>query len=241
MSLDREQVKKAFSIYVKLSINGNCGKEECNLYQGDDDIRNLVDDFARTVDCSVVTAGDAMYLLPGIKNTEFHVSNEEIKREYLSSRADNGDLYLMYAATIVLIGEFYDSYHTMETVRDFIRMEEWLEKLDQRLDSIKSIEPAVLKAYEEGYQYNWLMIIEKWDAINDISEKSKVQDARTISRLSFLNSVKKFLIDQELIEEISQEIYLTEKAKVIVQKYFMDDEHNRMILEFIYQFKRRDN
>jgi hypothetical protein len=85
------------------------------------------------------------------------------------------------------------------------------------------------------------MIIEKWDAINDISEKSKVQDARTISRLSFLNSVKKFLIDQELIEEISQEIYLTEKAKVIVQKYFMDDEHNRMILEFIYQFKRRDN
>ncbi|MCY9663666.1 DUF6063 family protein, partial [Paenibacillus alginolyticus] len=33
----------------------------------------------------------------------------------------------------------------------------------------------------------------------------------------------------------NQEITLTEKAKVVVQRYFMELEYNRGILEFLYQ------
>lgn len=61
-------------------------------------------------------------------------------------------------------------------------MEEWLDKLNDRLETLKAIGPEKLKAYELEYKYSWTTIIDKWDTLNDISEKAKVQDARAKSR-----------------------------------------------------------
>ena len=52
---------------------------------------------------------------------------------------------------------------------------------------------------------------------------------------------RRFLIEQEISEEIgNQELTLTEKAKTIVQRYFMELEYNRGILEFLYQFEIKE-
>ena len=239
MILNSELVKKAFTIYSRLSVSGKCGTEDYHKYMNDDEMRNLVKEFAHIQECEVIEAGEALYLVPNAKNSLHHISNEYIRTTYLPDRATNGDLYLMYAAIIVLIGEFYNSDKSIEATRDFILMEEWLEKLNDRLEALKEIGMEKLKIYENEYRYNWTLILEKWDALNDISEKAKVQDARTKSRYAFLNSVKKFLIDNELLDEDGQELNLTEKTKVIVQRYFMEEEHNRGILDFIYGFKRK--
>jgi len=51
-----------------------------------------------------------------------------------------------------------------------------------------------------------------------------------------LNTVKKFLEAQDLIRDIgADELTLTEKARTIIQRYYMEVEHNRSILEFIYR------
>jgi len=73
----------------------------------------------------------------------------------------------------------------------------------------------------------------------DVKETAKKQAGNTISRLSFIDTVKKFLLDQDLIQEIgNDEITITEKAKTIVQRFFMEIEYNKGIFEFIYGFER---
>lgn len=244
MYYDHEQVIKAFKIYSRLSISGHIEKDELRLYLADDVVRGLVDDFANEVDCVIFVAGDYIYMVPKSMNSVFHISNESIKSEYLPSRAVNADIYAMYIAIIILFGEFYDSYQSINPTRDFLSMEEWLENVNERILSLKEYSIDELKELEKEYEYNWINIIERWDPLDDLKENVKKQDARTVSRLSFLNTVKKFLEDQDLIKDIgNDEIELTEKAKTIIQRYYMEHEFNRSILDFMYQLdeKREDD
>ncbi len=233
------EVLNAFKIYSYLAANGSCEKDEMRLYITDDKVRDLVNQFSSVVGCTVIPAGEYVYLVPTEPLSPFHVSNEEIKKEYLPSRAVNLDIYLMYVAIIVLFGGFYDSYQSTEATRNFLPMKEWLSSLNNHISSIKEIDKDELKKIEEDSEYNWVGIVEKWEAMDDLRENVKVQDARTVSRLSFLNTVKRFLENQGLITDIgNDEIELTEKAKTIVQKYYMEYEFNRGILDFMYQAER---
>src|SRR5690606_3829084 len=171
----------------------------------------LVNLFAKEVDCTLLVVGDFVYMIPLVTSSPFHVSNETIKQKHLPSRAVNADIYMMYIAIIILFGEFYDSYQTTEATRDFIKMEDWLNSVNDKILSLKGYDEEDLMALEQKYEYNWISIIEKWDALDDIKENVQ-QNARTISRMSFMNVVKRFLEEQELVEEIgNEEIQLTER------------------------------
>jgi molybdopterin converting factor small subunit len=240
MLYHHEQVIKAFNLYSKLSVKGYGENDELRLYLADDAIRGLVDQFAKEMDCTIVSAGDYIYLIPISIDSIFHVSNDTIKRMYLPSKAVNLDIYLMYVTIIILFGEFYDSYQTMEATRDFISLGDWLLGVNERIFALKELDIEELKKFEKEYEYNWVAIVEKWDAMDDLKENVKAQNARTISRLSFLNTVKRFLEAQELIKDIgNDEIELTEKTKTIIQRYYMELEYNRGILEFMYQLDKR--
>jgi hypothetical protein len=235
---DHEQVMKAFKIYSKLSVDGYVEKDELRLYLADDVIRGLVDQFAKEVACTIFVAGDYIYMIPISISSIFHVSNDSIKREYLPSKALNADIYLMYVTIIILFGEFYDGYQSINPTRDFISMDDWLMNVNERIFSLKEYDIDTLKELEKEYEYNWLTILDKWDPLDDLKESAKKQDARTASRLSILNNTKKFLEEQELIKDIgNNEIELTEKAKTIVQRYYMEYEFNRGILDFMYQLE----
>ena len=204
-------------------------------------IEELVDQFAREDDATIIVAGNILYLVPIATTSPLHMSNEMIKKIYLSSGATNLDIYLMYVTIIILLGEFYNSYQSQEPTRSFIKMEEWLEAVHLRLESISQIEEEELRKIEEEQEYNWIRILEKWMAIVDVKEKAKKQSGNTNSRMSFLNSVKNFLEKQGMIHDIgNNEMELTEKTKVIVQRYYMDYEYNRGLLDFIYQFDKKE-
>lgn len=235
MLYENSQVIKAFKIYSKLAVDGIVEKDEFRIYIVDDTIRGLVDQFAKEVDCTIFVAGDFIYMVPLSMRSMFHVTNESIKRDYLPSKSLNADIYLMYVATIILFGEFYEGYQSTSPTRDFISMDEWLAKVNERIDSLNEHDEEELKELEKEYEYNWISIIEKWDPLDDLKENVKKQGARTKSRLSFLNITKRFLEEQELVKDIgNDEIELTEKAKTIIQRYYMEYEFNRGILEFIY-------
>jgi hypothetical protein len=236
MLYEQQQVMQAFSIFTTLSIDGKGGEEELRLYFSDDAVRGLVEQFADKVECVVISAGDNLYLIPKALSSPHHIKNETLKRWYLKSTATNDDIYLMYVAIIVLFGAFYNSYQTIEPTIDFISISQWLELLDERLQALKEHDQQLLRAAEKEYLYNWCSVLEKWDALDDLKETARSQDRRTNSRLGFLDSVKRFLEAQELINDIGNyELELTEKAKIIVQRYYMDEERNQGILEFIYQ------
>lgn len=242
MDYNNDQIMKAFKIYSRLAAEGLGEKEDLRQYLVDDRLRGLVDQFAEEVQCVIFVAGDFIYMIPKAMASDFHVSNETIKREHLPTRASNADIYLMYIATIVLFGEFYDSYQTTNPTRDFVSIEHWLDSVNERIFSLKEHDMDKLEIMEKEYEYNWITILSGWELLDDIKEGVKKQDARTASRLTFLNMTKNFLEVQGLVSDIgNDEIELTEKAKIIIQRYYMDDEFNRGILNFMYGLEPDEN
>ncbi len=236
MFFEQQKVTAAFQLYSSLAVNGYGDKEEMRLYLADDEIRGLVDHFAHEVDCTVIMAGDRLYLIPLVMSSPFHVSNDTLKRLYFPSKYTNADIYLVYVAIIVLLGEFYDSYQTTEPTRDFLSLGDWLSSLSERILALKNFDPEELEKIGRDQRYNWRLVVEKWDALDDLRETARIQDGRTNSRLAFLNVVKRFLEVQDLIKDLGEdEVALTEKSRAIIQRYYMEVEYNRGILEFIYQ------
>lgn len=241
MHYSEGKVLQAFDIYTKLARDGQVGPDSLSFYQADDDVRGLVDAFAYQVDCVIVMAGDVMYMVPKTKLSPFHVNNDFLKRTYLKSGSTNADLYLLYFSTMILLGSFYDSYQANEPTRDFIQIDEWTKEVDERIQLLKEHDHDALQELEREFSYNWIQIIEKWDDMDDIKETAKKQSGNTISRLSFMDTAKRFLLEQGLIQEIgNHEMTLTEKAKTIVQRFYMEVEYNKGILEFIYQWDEED-
>lgn len=239
MNYTEQTVIKAFQIYTKLARDGVLGKETVQQYRADDEIRGLLDAFSREVDCVIVGTSEQLFLVPETKLSPFHVSNDWIKRNYLRSGATNGDIYLLYFSTIILFGSFYDTYQSQVPTRQFLRLDEWVRFIQERIDQLKTHNEEDLNQLEKEFSYNWSLIIEKWEDMDDIKETAKKQSGNTISRFSFMDTVKRFLVGQELIQEIgNDEITLTEKAKTIIQRYFMEVEYNKGIFEFIYGFER---
>lgn len=238
MRYSEEKVIQAFQIYTTLARTSVTDREGVQLYRADDDIRSLLDLYAKEVDAVIVSTSEHLYLIPETKLSSFHVSNDWIKRNYLRSSATNADIYLLYFATIILFGAFYNSYQSGRPTRDFLRIDEWIHQIQERIEQLQALNEEVLKQKESEFSYNWRQIIEKWTDMNDIKESAKRQTGNTISRYSFLDTVKRFLLDQDLVNDLgNEEITLTEKAKTIVQRFFMEVEYNKGILTFIYDME----
>lgn len=233
-----ERMMATFRIYTHLSTEGKILKDNAGLYHTDDDVRGMLMAFAGEVDCTIIEAGSYLYMVPLTKNSVFHVTNDTIKKKYFPSRALNMDIYLMYVAIIVFVGEFYDSYQTTRPTREFLTTVDWLTSLNERLSVLKGFDESYLKDMEEAYDYNWLDILKNWEAMDNVKEGIRRRTARTVSRMSFMMIVKNFLIKEGIATEIGpDELMPTDKTKAIVTKYFMEYEHNRGIIDFIYQLE----
>mgnify|MGYP001371828299 CR=1 FL=1 len=238
MHYSEEKVIEAFRIYTKLARTSVTDQEAVQLYRADDDIRSLLDLYAQEVDAVIVNTSEHLYLIPETKLSSFHVSNDWIKRHYLRSGATNADIYLLYFATIILFGSFYNSYQSARPTRDFLRIEEWMHQIQERIEQLQALDEEMLKQKEREFSYNWRQIVDKWSDMNDVKESAKRQTGNTISRYSFIDTVKRFLLDQDLVKDLgNQEITLTDKAQTIIQRYFMEVEYNKGILTFIYEME----
>ncbi len=237
MNYKNQEILEAYKLYSKLARTGNLPVADVRSYTREERIEELMNQFASQDQATIIIAGGMAHLVPIASSSPFQMSNETIKKLYLPNNATNLDIYLMYVATIILLGEFYNSYQTKEPTRAFISMEEWLEAIQGRMEALAALGEEQLKKVEEEQEYNWQKIIEKWMALDDVKEKAKKQAGVSASRVSFLNMTKNFLEKQDILKDIgNNELEITEKTKVIIQRYYMDYEYNRGLLDFIYQF-----
>ena len=237
MAYKEQEIIEAYKLYSRLARGGSESVEEMRLYTRDERIEELINQFAREDQATVIIAGGMAYLVPIASSSPYQMSNETIKKLYLPNNATNLDIYLMYVATIILVGEFYNSYQTKEPTRAFMTMAEWLEAIQNRMEALWALGEEELRKVEEEQEYNWQKIAQKWMALDDVKENAKKLTGVMASRLSFLNMTKQFLEKQDMVKDIGNyELELTEKTKVIMQRYYMDYEYNRGLLDFIYQY-----
>lgn len=239
MQFDSQDIEQAFRLLALLNQKGKVSEEEevFRYYVTRSEVRSLIDSYAAETDSVIVKTSDHLYLVPKSGQSLFHIKNAYIRREYFGYQATNLDIYMMYFSIIILFGEFYDSYETPEPTRDFLPIGEWMEQIRERMATLKEHGPEKLAQVEQESEWNWNVVIELWEALDDLKEQAKRQDSKQQSRLGFLKRVIRFLKEQDLIwEQGNDELILTEKAKIIIQRYFMDLEYNRGILAFMYQY-----
>ncbi|MCK1998496.1 DUF6063 family protein [Psychrobacillus psychrodurans] len=241
MFYDAKNVMKAFELYTKLARDGLLDGEDFQQYMSNDEVFGLLEQYTSHMECVLFVAANQLYMVPKTTTSQFHVNNEYLRKTYLKSGATNSDLYLSYFATIVLLGEFYNSYLTKEPTIHYLSLSRWVEAIDERMEVLVQHPEDRLKELERQHAYNWLSIIENWTTLDAIKESAKSQKGQTLSRLSFIHTVKKFLVKEKVINEIgNDEVELTEKTKMIVQRYFMNLEHNNEILQFLYDLEPKE-
>ena len=234
MEYSEKKILDAFTLYARLASRGELLKLDAAAYFDDEDVRALLENYVKAVQCTLVSDSEYLYLLPVSLESPFHISNDTFKKKYLTAKSVNMDIYLMYMAVIVLFGCFYDSYQTMDPL-EFVSMERWLTSMDARIEALAQHSEEELQARELEMNFNWLAILRKWSDMDSLKETVKKQDARTSSRLSFLNMTKEFLLAQKLIHELgNNELALTEKARTIVSAYYMETGYNHGIMDFMY-------
>lgn len=242
MYFDGENVMKAFKLYTKLAREGFVKEEDFQQYMSINEVSDLIDLYAKEMDCVLFIAANQLYMVPKTMSSPFHVNNEYLRKTYFKSGATNSDLYLAYFATIVLLGEFYNSYSTNEPTLHYLSLARWVEAVNERMDVLAQHSEEHLKDLEKEHSYNWVFIIKNWTALDTIKESAKSQKGTTQSRLSFIHTVKNFLIKEKIINDIgNDEVELTEKAKMIVQRYFMNLEYNNAILQFLYDLEQKED
>ncbi|GIP37913.1 hypothetical protein J31TS4_11930 [Paenibacillus sp. J31TS4] len=240
MSYSEQAVMQAFELFAGLMSEGKQAGKDIEAYLMNDDVRSLTEKFAWRVDCVIVQAGEVLYLVPKTGFSPFHIRTEEVRRE-LGSQFNNADVYMMYLCILVFIGEFYCSFQSSQIQRDFLTISEWMVKVGERVETLSEHGEEALQRYGRDFDVNWTVIIDKWDAMNDVREAAVRQSGRTISRFNFLYKTCDFMKKQGIIHEIGEDEYeLTEKTQMIVQRYFMESEYNRGILQFMYQYERRE-
>lgn len=234
MEYNEKKILDAFTLYARLASRGELLKLDAAAYFDDEDVRALLENYVKAVQCTLVSDSEYLYLLPVSLESPFHISNDTFKKKYLTAKSVNMDIYLMYMAVIVLFGCFYDSYQTMDPL-EFVSMERWLTSMDARIEALAQHSEEELQARELEMNFNWLAILRKWSDMDSLKETVKKQDARTNSRLSFLNMTREFLLQQKLIRELgNNELALTEKARTVVSAYYMETDYNRGIMDFMY-------
>lgn len=233
----RDDVERSFRLFAQLMREGKVAREQDGYrdYTVHGAVRDLAELYSAEVDAVLEKTSDYLYLIPKVTDSYFHIKNTRIK-QYLPNGATNLDVYLMYFAILVLFGAFYNSYESSEPTRDFLTYDEWMRLIDERITSLADHQAETDEASED-LEWNWTGVVKRWGELDHLRENAKKLDARQNTRFGYMQRYFNFLQDQDLAEDQSnQEIVLTEKAKVIVQRYFMNKEYNRGILQFMYEF-----
>ena len=167
MEFKSKEIIEAFNIYSKLALKGYEYKDELRSYLVDDKVRELVNGFANEVDCTIILAGEYIYMVPVAVTSPFHISNEELRKKYLPSKQQkNLYIYLMYETIIILFGEFYDSYQSLEPTRSFLPMDNWLKSVNDYITTLEEID-------KKSFDYNQKSLNARNLAVN-VYDKDKL-------------------------------------------------------------------
>lgn len=237
MNYELDKIKAVFQLYSEMMYRGEAPKEVTTLYQSDIAARELMDAMAEVMECEIFPADRKLYLIPRASDSLLSISNQELLKRYFPASFQNKEIYTLYFALMVLVGEFYDSDTSMRPTREFVSIDHWIHQISLLLDSLKNLGKETLEQLEKDQEVNWLMIIDKWDSL-DTYREDVVEKKRAASKYAFMETVKNFLIKQEVLEDVgADEVTLTEKAKVIVSRYYMNTDYNRELMSFIYGLK----
>lgn len=173
-----------------------------------------------------------IYLSPGVNNSVFGMSLDEIKSQ-LSQSFTNIHVYTSFFIIHVTITEFYKE-SMPETQRTFILKSDLVNVIDTKIDALSK--HTELDSTSEEQNYNFSEIKDLWMGLPTIQRKKGRDDPVEMgkgSKYALVNTTLRFLEYQDLVHIQEDVIRLTERFKAIIDTAYRHEQVQSGIAQMI--------
>lgn len=177
---------------------------------------------------------NGLYVSAGDNNRVFGYTNEEL-RNRLGLRV-NRELYLVYFIIYNIITEFYtDSAST--TYAEFVRVEDIVRNVDSSVASIVDKKLGII--IDDVEENSFKQIALSWDALPviTVADTADVRAAKN-SKTGFVKIALNFCVSQELLTEVQNRFYPTDRFRALIENYFVsirDEWQNLCRAKIVYR------
>jgi len=202
MAYEFEDIVKSQEIFYYLLEKHELRESEApglyKAYTEEESVQNLVKGQGNIALSSIERYGDTIYLIPNEDNNFLGFSKAQLKKVLCRSNAIDRDYYLVQFAILTLLIEFYDGQGSSSKTRDYIRLGDLQNSIGERLRE------GAAKFTEAEQNAKGLAFTEMLAAYEALRSDERGRRQRT-TKEGFLNSVLRFLEEQNLVEYIEQD------------------------------------
>ena len=217
--MENRNLDKALDIVSRLIMGEQVSESGDNsqLYQEyntNAEVYDIVHMSLKKFNLNIYEYNNGLYVSAGDNNRVFGYTNEEL-RNRLGLRV-NRELYLVYFIIYNIITEFYtDSAST--TYAEFVRVEDIVRNVDSSVASIVDKKLGII--IDDVEENSFKQIALSWDALPVRAAKN--------SKTGFVKIALNFCVSQELLTEVQNRFYPTDRFRALIENYF-DEYKGRM-------------
>ncbi|MDO5401892.1 MAG: DUF6063 family protein [Eubacteriales bacterium] len=221
--MENRNLDRALDIVSRLIMGENVSEKGNNgaLYQEyntNAEVYDIVHMSLKKMNLNLYEYNNGLYISPGENNQVFGYTNEELRKAM--GLKVNKDLYLAYFVIYNTITEFY-SDTVSSTFAEFIRVEDVIANVDKTSRIVISDKQGLV--IDEVCENSFKQIALSWDElpVTTAEEQSGLRAARN-SKSGFVKMVFNFLVSQELLVDVSDRFYPTDRFRALIENYFDD-------------------
>lgn len=226
--MENRNLDKALDIVSRLIMSEQVSESGDNsqLYQEyntNAEVYDIVHMSLKKFNLNIYEYNNGLYVSAGDNNRVFGYTNEEL-RNRLGLRV-NRELYLVYFIIYNIITEFYtDSASTIYA--EFVRVEDVVRNVDSSVASIVDKKLGII--IDDVEENSFKQIALSWDAlpIITVADTADVRAAKN-SKTGFVKIALNFCVSQELLTEVQNRFYPTDRFRALIENYF-DEYKGRM-------------
>lgn len=229
MAYELNDIKLSQEIFYYLlehkQLNENEDSKLYRSYVENGAVRLLTKSQAEIAKVAISQYGRTIYIIPEEDNNFLGYTKQELKQKLCKSGALERDYYLAQFVIIVLLLEFYDGQGKTSKVREYIKIGELQNKIENYLKS------AANQYDEEEQNVNGLMFASMLEAYGALKSDEKLNRRKT-TKEGFLYNILSFLETQGLVQYIEQDemVRVTEKLDVFMDYNILNKENYRRVL-----------
>lgn len=191
-----------------------------------------------TADVTLLETPNMVVFCPNPDNRFFGYTNEELRKQMIGSNTSNTDLYLGYFIILCLLAEFYGPNIIDNELSNggitYVKISELVKTVTDRLQTVADRDEDEISMLEFETDTNLKQAARHWLNKPEYNPRLKIQRISHLTRMGFVLKVCKFLEDEGLVHtQNDREVYLKEKAQLMVRRYYGDAQRKETLMKFI--------
>ena len=222
--------EETLRVFNKMLVNRHIAidDDDWQAYLDVDPEKQEITQLCYGVDCRLLTHNMRVYLIPTEKNKWLSYDKQELKRKLHWTKANpvEDEYQLSMLSILILFSMYYPSSSKTIRQRDFVRLEDWTNRIAEVLSSTEGFEneedAMFIKQLREFY-------LSKGADFNDPNDKDRAR---------FVDKIRVFLCAQNILEydkELEPAVSLTSEGEARIEALM----ENEVLCERLYRLAER--